>query len=1093
MLHEHQNDESRRGFAAKKGRGIAGRVVAAIVSLVMLGSVSFTAGTALADTAQDSNAATVVADGTTGANAAAAGNRTAQATQLSNKAQKAQDAINALPDASADDFTVDANNVGELNDQIAKVNAKVNALSTDEVQKLDTTRADVLIQKVNKYSHDWAIYAAQMVAENAPSSTKLPDGVSWADVRSYIDANFTGSKVFADAVYNTIYASGQDYTDSDKYGGYTPHTAADVIKYYGSGDASSEIRITNTLENNAVLRGILLLVRTKRLSIEDVGSWKSLGFIEDAYQEVSTKPFPADKDLGPAVSVDSIGITVLPKNPYQLNLTRTLGNIHYFQTTAYNDMPVAILRHSGSGNTEIAIDTTLTGRSADVDLGSVTAARNADNAIHPTEVEPSFTSSIDGSYSETNRFTASGNSVVLSIPNDGQDGRYEERIGFTSLYKYFANTVLQQNSLDYFYRADVTYLNTVKIESNDTVLSDLSFQKVDAATGKPIPGVQFKVYADEGGTQTAQQAVVKDGKVQLKQDGSIIMQDTGVYTTDSNGGIKVPYMPAGKTYYVKEVAVPAGYQMDSKSKPVKVTANATVTDADVLNGEGKSAEVLKDKNTAVADDFKGILDWDVAWNKGKGNVTLTSGTKKITVNNGAYIKNGGNSVILNDASVAGDGVQLLSGAPTYTMTDSDGTKGTFKTLQDAQDAINKLIAEKKLDADNAVITVNTGKRVYYAPGKNASETQVTNKKLPVYIQPSVTKLLSGDAVLGKDESKTFTFRLSGEGVDQTASVELKKTDKDASSRGTATFDMLKYDADALGMDANGQPVTDKTFTYKITEESGDDPDVTYNLDGVYYEMAVHVTALDGTTSDGYGYRAEVTVTKVATDKDGVEHKTQVFNRAFTSKETNGNSTDDKGNVTYQSKPGQVKTEDFKFENVLKPSFEFVKTDGDDYKFLLQGATFSLFRCNSENCPEGLVDWRNGSNVGPDKAWSMFATQTSGTNGKIEFSGLADGEYRLVETKAPGGYTLPAGQWRVIVKEGSIERPEAIKDKDGNQPPAFHTDDKNGGLLGLGNNKHMSVPSTGGRGLIVFASLGGALLLAGVTVLTAEARRKSNLQ
>lgn len=1082
MLHEHQNDESRRGFAAKKGRGIAGRVVAAIVSLVMLGSVSFTAGTALADTAQDSNAATVVADGTTGANAAAAGNRTAQATQLSNKAQKAQDAINALPDASADDFTVDANNVGELNDQIAKVNAKVNALSTDEVQKLDTTRADVLIQKVNKYSHDWAIYAAQMVAENAPSSTKLPDGVSWADVRSYIDANFTGSKVFADAVYNTIYASGQDYTNTSLYGGLTLHSAADVVTYFGAGNRSAKVFVTDALEDNAVLTGITLLNKLSTVEIENVGSYKSLGFLEDAYTLAAEGKKPYDTPQAPAIVVDSIGITVLPKNPYKLNLTRTVGtNLHNFQTTAYNRLPVAILRERGGKNTQINIDTTLTGRNAKVDLGSVASANGGvSEDIHPTEVEPTFNEQ------PTSGISASGNTVTMSIPNDGADGAYEERIGFNALYRYFNNTVPTTTSLDYFYRADVTYLNTVKMEGDTTILSDLNFQKVDEGTKQPLKGAKFEVFDSTG--VRAKYAKSVDNK------GNIQWEETGTYTSDENGNITVKHLEAG-VYYLKETEAPEGYELTSNDKIEVTVAPATmqVTKASATNGYGKTAEVYGQKVSVVADNFRDDWDWDSAWHDGNGNIRVQSGKETVDAGNGVYIKNGGNSVTLNDASVTGDGVQLLSGAPTYTMTDSDGTKGTFKTLQDAQDAINKLIAEKKLDADNAVITVNTGKRVYYAPGKNASETQVTNKKLPVYIQPSVTKLLSGDAVLGKDESKTFTFRLSGEGVDQTASVELKKTDKDASSRGTATFDMLKYDADALGMDANGQPVTDKTFTYKITEESGNDPDVTYNLDGVYYEMAVHVTALDGTTSDGYGYRAEVTVTKVATDKDGVEHKTQVFNRAFTSKETNGNSTDDKGNVTYQSKPGQVKTEDFKFENVLKPSFEFVKTDGDDYKFLLQGATFSLFRCNSENCPEGLVDWRNGSNVGPDKAWSMFATQTSGTNGKIEFSGLADGEYRLVETKAPGGYTLPAGQWRVIVKDGSIERPEAIKDKDGNLPPAFHKDDKNGGLLGLGNNKHMSVPSTGGRGLIVFASLGGALLLAGVTVFSAEARRKANLQ
>ena len=112
----------------------------------------------------------------------------------------------------------------------------------------------------------------------------------------------------------------------------------------------------------------------------------------------------------------------------------------------------------------------------------------------------------------------------------------------------------------------------------------------------------------------------------------------------------------------------------------------------------------------------------------------------------------------------------------------------------------------------------------------------------------------------------------------------------------------------------------------------------------------------------------------------------------------------------------------------------------------------------------------------ETCWKQVGSAvTSGTNGKVEFTDIPikdNTEYRLVEIKAPAGYTLPKGQWKVTYAEGegkfTIEEGAAV----GN-PPAYNKDDET-----IINYKPGELPFSGNTGILMFLLLGAILMGAG---------------
>lgn len=127
---------------------------------------------------------------------------------------------------------------------------------------------------------------------------------------------------------------------------------------------------------------------------------------------------------------------------------------------------------------------------------------------------------------------------------------------------------------------------------------------------------------------------------------------------------------------------------------------------------------------------------------------------------------------------------------------------------------------------------------------------------------------------------------------------------------------------------------------------------------------------------------------------------------------------------------------------------------------LQGAVFSIYR-ESNGTPGFQAE---GDALITDDV-------VSNNQGIFEFDPLADGDYYLVETKAPAGYELP---------EGYVE---------------FSTDDADGDnvitLSDVKNDKDsgINLPQTGGAGTIALTAA-GVVLVAGAAAFIVRSRKEN---
>lgn len=236
--------------------------------------------------------------------------------------------------------------------------------------------------------------------------------------------------------------------------------------------------------------------------------------------------------------------------------------------------------------------------------------------------------------------------------------------------------------------------------------------------------------------------------------------------------------------------------------------------------------------------------------------------------------------------------------------------------------------------------------------------------------------------------------------------------------------------------------------------------------------------------------------------------------------TDGNSNQAK--LEYSNKTDVSDAEKDNPENNYKRSDETVvytfqiqivkKADVKDEKgdvIYLEGVTFDLYKLagKDEKVPEGaeVIDTATANALklpaaGENEKWVKVKSNiTTGTDGKVNVNGLANGTYYLVETKTNQGYNLLTAPVKVELNIAYKKTwDESLEYKDGvlvkydvtEKKETFTNNgvtDNDGKTYGrhvteIINRKGFKLPTTGGFGTLLFSGIGVLLVVAGVGVL-----------
>lgn len=293
--------------------------------------------------------------------------------------------------------------------------------------------------------------------------------------------------------------------------------------------------------------------------------------------------------------------------------------------------------------------------------------------------------------------------------------------------------------------------------------------------------------------------------------------------------------------------------------------------------------------------------------------------------------------------------------------------------------------------------------------------------------PTLDKKISGASSYDEDGKKALAQ--VGTDVTYTATITV----------GNGMKNYVFHDAmsNGLTLKKDSITVTGATgYTVKETPDAGDTLTITF-VDGleagtvitITYSATINENAL---TDDPENNTAYVSFGDENSNNKTPSSTTQTWNAQIAVVKYDGNNTEETKDDTALSGAG------FKLKN----------TDGKYYHLNITG----------EN---RVVEWKDDIADGDE--------HTSGADGKIPaFTGLADGNYTLVETTVPAGYNK-AEDTAITIEQGDYTAANLEQSKD------------------VLNNKGAVLPSTGGIGTTMFYVVGGALVLIAVVLLVTRRR------
>lgn len=290
-----------------------------------------------------------------------------------------------------------------------------------------------------------------------------------------------------------------------------------------------------------------------------------------------------------------------------------------------------------------------------------------------------------------------------------------------------------------------------------------------------------------------------------------------------------------------------------------------------------------------------------------------------------------------------------------------------------------------------------------------------------------------------------------------------------------------------------------------------DTDITSYFSGTY--GSIQYTAATEAQGETAGTKATLTVSTKDLKKAATYSKEQpqYVIVSYTAKLNANAKIGLPGNVneaylTYSNKPDQSgqgenqPTGNTPEDKVIVFTYglDVTKVDSKDGNTKLKDAEFKLYR--GTDTKEYVKVDTNNKVTGWTTTENEGSVLKSDAEGNFKVTGLDDGTYTLVETKAPAGYNLPADGFSVMLKATTANNQTwngtantALTDLAVKVGTDTGIGDINTGLgaITIKNTQGSSLPSTGGMGTVLLYVAGIAVfVLAGATLVMALRRRNA---
>lgn len=291
---------------------------------------------------------------------------------------------------------------------------------------------------------------------------------------------------------------------------------------------------------------------------------------------------------------------------------------------------------------------------------------------------------------------------------------------------------------------------------------------------------------------------------------------------------------------------------------------------------------------------------------------------------------------------------------------------------------------------------------------------------------------------------------------------------------------LTLDEGSVVVKANGTTLTKGTdYTLEINP----------TLDDTAYPDANNNTSFQVVLKDAKAHAGQ-TIT--------VEYKATLNDQAAVGKVGNPN----KARIEYSNNPNTNDHGKTEWDHVIVFTYKtIVNKVKEDNTTSLPGAAFTLYKKYADNAtlPEGATAVTMKDKNGQDAKYVAVKTYVAGTATSFEFNGLDDGEYKLVETKAPDGYnSIQPIDFSISAEHVDVFTGlDWTSGKSGDNQiltsvdmGTFATVDDGTGTAKVVNKNGFELPHTGDMGTTILYVAGGLLALGAAIVLVSKRIAKS---